>query len=290
MSNRLALGTVQFGLAYGIANQSGQVSRDESAAIVNAAWAEGFDTLDTAIAYGESEYRLGEIGVAQWRVVSKLPAIPERCSDVAAWARDAVLGSLERLKLPKLRGLLLHRPQDLLGPHGDAVYQALVRIKDERMVEKIGVSVYSPDEIDALWSRHQLDLVQAPYNIMDRRLVTSGWLSRLHQAGTEVHVRSIFLQGLLLMSLHNRPMYFDRWQPLWQTWHRWLVDQQLSPLEACLGFALLPPEIDRVVVGVDSVEHLREIVAASHVGPLEFPNDLANENPDLINPSKWITV
>ncbi len=289
MNNRLALGTVQFGLPYGIANQSGQVSRDETKAILDHAWAAGLDTLDTAIAYGESEQRLGEIGVGQWQVISKLPAIPEPCTNVAVWVQDSVLGSLGRLRIPRLRGLLLHRPQQLLGPQGDALYRALGAVRDQGKVEKIGVSIYNPDELDVLWPHYQFDLVQAPFNIMDRRLATSGWLARLHQAGTEVHIRSVFLQGLLLMEAARRPATFNRWQPLWDQWHHWLDDQALTPLQACLSFAISQPEINRVVVGVDSLKHLQEIVAASNAaGALKFPNKLESTNLDLINPSKWI--
>ncbi len=211
MSNRLALGTVQFGLPYGIANQTGQISRDEAAAILNHAWAMGLDTLDTAIAYGGSEARLGEIGVKQWRVISKLPAVPESVTDVAAWVENSVNGSLERLNIPMLRGLLLHCSRQLLGVRGDTLYRALAAIKDEGKVEKIGVSIYGPEELDALWPHYQFDLVQAPFNVIDRRLATSGWLKRLHQAGIEVHVRSVFLQGLLLMDTANRPVSFNRW-------------------------------------------------------------------------------
>ena len=285
---KLALGTVQFGLTYGIANRSGQVSRDEAAAILAHACGAGIDTLDTAIAYGESERRLGEIGVEQWRVVSKLPAVPEACADVGAWVREAVSGSLERLRIPRLGGLLLHRSQQLLGPHGEALYRVLLALKDEGKVEKIGVSIYDPEELDALWPRCQLGLVQAPFSILDRRLAASGWLSRLHQAGIEIHTRSVFLQGLLLMEAGKRPVTFDRWHPLWDQWHRWLDDQALSPLQACLGFVVAQPEIDRVVVGVDSLKQLQEIVSAAKPMGVPVPEFLTTEDLQLLNPSNWV--
>ena len=287
MNNRLALGTVQFGLPYGIANQARQVSRDETAMILDHAWAMGLDTLDTAIAYGESEQRLGEIGVAQWQVITKLPAMPENHTDVTAWVQESVLGSLKRLRIPKLHGLLLHHSQQLLGPRGDALYRALHALKDQGKVEYAGVSIYGPDELDALWPQCQLDLVQAPLNIMDRRLATSGWLTRLHRAGTEVHIRSVFLQGLLLMEAANRPAIFNSWQPLWDRWHHWLDDQQLTPLRACLGFALSQPEVDRVVVGVDSLNQLQEILSSVETPAVEPPTALMSEDLRLINPSCW---
>ena len=290
MINRLALGTVQFGAPYGIANQTGQVSCKEVAAILDYAVTAGLDTLDTAIAYGESEQRLGKIGMKQWRIITKLPPVSESCTDVHAWVQESMLGSLERLRAPKLYGLLLHRPQQLLGPQGDALYRALVAIKDQGKVEKIGVSIYDPTELDALCSQYQFDVVQTPFNIIDRRLATSGWLTRLHESGTEIHVRSVFLQGLLLMKAATRPATFNRWQPLWQQWHGWLSEQTLSPLQACLGFVLAHPQIDRVVVGVDSLMQLKGIIANVEMPVVELPATLVSEDMDLINPSRWATL
>lgn len=290
LRSRLALGTVQFGLRYGIANQVGQTSCDEAAAILAHAWAGGLDTLDTAIAYGESEQRLGEIGVNQWQVISKLPPVPGGITDVTTWVQESVLGSLKRIGVSKINGLLLHRSQDLLGPQGELLYRAMVMLKDQGQVEKIGVSIYDPDELEALCPYFHLDLVQAPFNIIDRRLASSGWLTKLRQAGTEVYTRSVFLQGLLLMGEAKRPEIFNRWQPLWRQWHLWLEEQSLTPLQACLAFVGGQNEIDRVVVGVDSLRHLQEILNGSENHAVTPPLALMSEDLDLINPSRWNTL
>lgn len=284
---RLALGTAQVGMPYGVANRSGKIGRDETSAILNRAWGAGLDTLDTAIAYGDSEQQLGQVGVSGWTVITKLPPIPNGAADITGWVRDVVRGSLQRLNISSLGGLLLHRPKDLLDPYGGTLYRALLAIRDEGLADKIGVSVYGPDEVDALWPRFQLDLVQIPLNILDRRFGKSGWLTRLHEAGLEIHIRSIFLQGLLLMGSSSRPPYFNRWQALWSHWHRWLNDQQLSPMQACLGFALSQPGIERVVVGVDSLSHLEGILGSVKALRAAPPDALTSEDPDLINPSRW---
>ena len=286
---KLAIGTAQFGLPYGIANQRGQVAREEIMAILNYAWTEGVRSLDTAIAYGDSEQRLGEIGVEKWQLISKLPALPESCSEVAAWVRESVLGSLERLKLSKLHGLLLHRSHQLLGNQGHELYRSLVALRDEGIVDKIGISIYNPDELDALYPYFKLDLVQAPFNIMDRRMVTSGWLSRLHEAGAEIHARSVFLQGLLLMDAAERPVTFDRWQTLWDRWHYWLNQQCLTPLQACVGFVQSQPHIDQVVVGVDSLVQLKEILCVEKIKSVAVPKSLSTEDVQLLNPSNWVS-
>jgi aryl-alcohol dehydrogenase-like predicted oxidoreductase len=287
IAKRLVLGTAQFGFQYGVANNSGQVELNESSAIVDCAWAAGIDSLDTAISYGESEQRLGEIGIKQWQVITKLPVIPVECSDVGAWVEKSVRCSLERLRVPKIGGLLLHHPQQLLSPQGDALYRALLAEREEGRVGKIGISIYSPKELDALCSRYRFDLVQAPYNILDRSLDTSGWLNRLNEAGTEVHVRSIFLQGLLLMDQACRPTYFNRWQSFWVEWHSWLREQSITPIQACLGFVMSQPKINRVVLGVDSLKQLRDILLSDKSLLALVPTSLTSEDIDLINPSRW---
>lgn len=287
---RLALGTAQFGLPYGIANQAGQVTRDEGKAILQLAADNGIDTLDTAIAYGESEQRLGEIGVLDWQIVSKLPAIPDDCADISQWVAEAVDGSLQRLNVNSLYGLLLHSPQQLLEKNGGQLYRALQQLKQNGLVEKIGISTYAPSELDALCDRFQFDLVQAPFNILDRRLIDTGWLTRLAEQGTELHVRSVFLQGLLLMSPTDRPKEFAPWDQFWSEWDNWLNINNLTPLQACLCYALSFPPISKVIVGIDSMQQLKEILVAS-VGVLpKIPAALRTSDLDLINPANWATL
>ena len=287
MSKRLALGTVQFGLPYGIANRSGQVSQIEMEAILTEAWEAGIDTLDTAIAYGNSEERLGEIGVGQWKLVSKLPEIPENCKDVAGWVENMVTGSLERLKIPRLYGLLLHRPEQLLSSQGEALYATLKKLQDQKLVQKIGISIYGPSELDKLGPTYQFDLVQAPLNVLDRRMIDSGWLLRLRNAETEIHTRSVFLQGLLLMVSEKRPKEFGKWKSTFDRWDRWLMDQEIEPVQACLASVFAQPEVDRIVIGTDSLEHLQGILANTG-GLVELPpKSLMSEDLDLINPSRW---
>ena len=287
---KLALGTVQFGLSYGIANQAGMVPADAAAAIVRHARSAGMDTLDTAAAYGDSEARLGTIGVADWRVVSKLPPFPDPCDDIPGWAVASAHASLARLKVPGLYGLLLHRPDQLLGPGGDRLFDALQQLKADGLVRKIGVSIYDPSELDALWRRFPCDLVQAPFNLLDRRLITSGWLARLAAGDVEVHVRSVFLQGLLLMPRESRPPGFRRWEGVWAALDRWLLEAGLTPLEACLRDALAVREIARIVVGVDSLRHLTDILAAADGHAGRIPDELRTDDRDLLNPARWAAL
>ncbi|TRO12864.1 aldo/keto reductase [Ectopseudomonas mendocina] len=285
--SRLALGTVQFGLSYGVANQSGQVSPEEVGLILDAARNSGVRTLDTATAYGESEKVLGQQDLRGFAVVTKLPEIPADCVDVSAWVEAQLHTSLVRLGLSAVDGLLLHRPAQLLGAHGAALFAALQAQREQGLVRRIGVSVYSPEELDTLCQRYHFDLIQAPFNVLDKRLEQSGWLDRLQREGTDLHVRSVFMQGLLLMPSEERPAKFARWQPLWALWQRWLAESGQSPLQACLRHALAVPQIERVVVGVDSLAQWQAILQSA-AGPCPVvPSELQCADIELLNPSLW---
>jgi hypothetical protein len=285
--NRLALGTVQFGMPYGIANQVGQVARPEVEAMLKLAAINGIDILDTAIAYGDSETCLGEVGTQGFKVVTKLPAVPGDCADVSVWVKQQVSASLTRLGVNAVYGLLLHRPEQLLGTNGAALYQALQCLKGNGQVQKLGVSIYSPSELDTLMPQYRFDMVQAPFNLVDRRLHSSGWLQRLKDNEVEVHTRSAFMQGMLLMPQSAIPTKFAPWADLWGRWHGWLKGNELSAVQACLAFPLAFQEIDRVVVGADSVTQLEQIISAANGAPQVSLPDLQCEEENLINPSRW---
>ena len=287
MTLRLALGTVQFGLHYGVANQAGRVTVAEAAAILQRARAAGVDVLDTAVAYGDSEECLGSIGLGGWRVVSKLPPLPPEVADVAGWARGHAAESLRRLGVARLDALLLHRSADLLGARGASLRQALDSLQQEGTALAVGVSIYDPAELDGLWPIWRPQLVQAPFNVLDRRLVQSGWLERLARHGVRVHARSIFLQGLLLMQPQQRPAWFAPWRALLDDWLEWCRVRGCSPLQAALGLVQATPGIERMVVGVDTVRQLEEILAAMSAPVPPVPAELVSDDCDLIEPRRW---
>jgi len=283
---KLALGTVQFGMPYGISNGTGQVSAADVEQILRAAAAAGMNVLDTAIGYGESESVLGRMDLTNWDVVSKLPGMPETAI-AAAWVRSSAEQSLRRLGVGRLYAFMLHRPSDLLGPQGEAIYRAVADLKAEGLVERIGFSVYGPAELDVYFGRFPPDIVQAPLNVLDQRLITSGWLETLAGAGVEVHTRSAFLQGLLLMESASRPGKFNRWSRQFDMWDAWVAESGKGRLAAALGFPLSQVGVQRVVVGVDAPAHLHEIIEASQRPYAAQADGLAIDDEALINPSLW---
>lgn len=286
-SHKLALGTAQFGLKYGLANMADKVPSDMVAQLLKIASACDITMLDTAIAYGVSEQVLGRYNLTKFEIVSKLPAVPSDCSNVEEWVLEQTIASLKRLKTDKLNDLLLHRPAQLLGTNGEKIYKSILKLKEQGMVEQIGVSVYGPDELSELIKRFDFDVIQAPMNIFDRRMEHTGMLKYLKKTGVTIHIRSAFLQGLLLMPNDKIPVYFAPWAPLIKQYHQWLNQQSLSPLQACLSYLNQHSEIDKIIVGVDNIWQLKQIIAAINTPSIDIPDFLQSVDEGLINPSRW---
>ena len=161
-------------------------------------------------------------------------------------------------------------------------------LKYSGSIEKIGVSIYSPIELDYINQILDFDIVQAPLNLIDRRLKNSGWLNLLYAQGIEVHTRSAFLQGLLMMSRQEIPPKFERWAKIWDSWHAGLTKEKATAAKVCLSYPLHLSEVKRVIVGVDSMRQFTELIHESY--KKSFENDwdfMISEDEDLINPSNW---
>ena len=288
---KLGLGTVQFGLDYGMTNRGGKVGRTEAARIAGDAISAGIRVFDTAAAYGDSEAVLGEIlHHPDARIVTKLPAVPDERIDAAAIEklRRGFDQSLSRLKRSQVHGLLLHRPDDLTKPGGEQLARLLEDLQSAGLCRKIGVSAYEGTQITAAQKMMRVTLVQAPLNLLDQRLLRSGVLAQLKSQGCEIHVRSAFLQGLLLGS-SALPNYFERYAAALDQVRTAAAAAKMTVLELALAFLLDQPDIDHVIFGVTRAEELSAIVAAAK-SARQLPPDLkmlACDEPGLINPSLW---
>ena len=285
IAKQLALGTAQFGLDYGVTNKSGQVSLREAGDIVDEARARGIDTIDTARAYGSSEQSLGTIGVSDFQVITKLPGIPENCRDVKGWIVSEIEDSIDKLGVPSLYGLLLHAPADLLSEHGQLLAATLQALQQQGLTGKIGVSVYSESELAACAGVMPLELVQVPLNIIDAR-VDHELLSELSSSGTEIHARSVFLQGLLLADPEEIDSKFEPWNSLFTAFSTWCAEQDVSPLQACITYVAHLDYVSKVVVGVETASQLRGILeGGAELSPL--PGQLQCRDERLLNPVNW---
>jgi len=289
---KLGLGTVQFGLDYGISNSAGRTPPEEVRAILQLAAAEGVRLIDTAPGYGSSEEVLGQCMSADdgFAVVTKTPAFRAQAitASHAETLRQSFHESLRKLRRPKLHGLLIHHADDLLAPGGEHLMQEMLKLKQQGLVGKVGASVYNGAQIDAILQRHAIDLVQLPLSVLDQRLLASGHLGKLKQAGVEVHARSVFLQGLLLMDVAGLPTYFAPLRGHLADYHAYLVGTGIPPMRAALDFALGLAEVDYVVLGVNSRLQLQEILLQQTGGGTGTDwRRFAFGDASMLDPSQW---
>ena len=287
LSNKLILGTAQFGQNYGITNAIGKVPKEEIKSIFSYARSNRINTLDTASSYGDSEQVLGNIGVSDFDVITKLPSLGNFKSDCYKIYKKSIEESLKDLKISRIDTILLHRPEELMSPYGDVIYNSLLKLKDRGLVDRIGISIYSPELLDDIYPKYFFDVIQTPLNVFDRRIIRSGWLSRLSEMGISIIARSVFLQGILLSQVIDLPVYFSKWRPHFKKWIDFYQENKISALEASLQFIFQIQEVDKIIVGVESKHQLSEIVRAIK-NPLiiEF-NDLETDDLGLISPIHW---
>lgn len=282
--SRLALGTVQFGLAYGVSNKSGQVTEDQVQAILQFASDNGVSALDTAVGYGNAEETLGRVGVQGFQVTTKLPSAPADIQE--GWVSRHLEGSLTRLQLQKLHCVLLHDPSALLRVEGREQFRQLVAAKADGLVAKIGLSIYETEALYQLDNLEQVDIVQSPVSILDRRALSSIRLAEMRNQGVELHARSVFLQGLLLMPLSEQVARFPQHAEFFESYKDWLEGLNCSPQEACLGFVLGQSEVSKVLVGVESQEQLADLLAIEK-SRLQVTPPVLSADDLLLDPRRW---
>jgi len=277
---KLVLGTVQFGLDYGVTNHDGQVAIDEVKNILDYAKDKGIDTLDTASGYGNSEQVLGEVGVNNYQIITKTTPLKNGVDGVI----KGFYQSLDSLNIGQVDGLLIHNIDDTKDKRFGKLFYKLNELKEEGVIKKIGFSTYTPEQVDFLLENFDFDLIQVPFNVFDTRLVEGGQLKALKKKNIEIHARSVFLQGVLL-SFDSLSDYFSTWDAQFEQYQEMVREKELSLLEYALNFALKTQELDKILVGVDSVKQLTDIVNAfkSDVDLKAFKIDDIN----LLNPSLW---
>jgi aryl-alcohol dehydrogenase-like predicted oxidoreductase len=287
---KIGLGTVQFGLNYGISNQVGQTPIDEVARIMEVARVHNIRVIDTAALYGNSEEVLGRVLPQDhnFNLITKTVRInSERVTfSDADLLENTFTESLVKLRSKSIYGLLIHNADDLLAEGGQLLMDRMMALKRMGLVTKTGVSVYTTDQVDKILQRYEIDLVQLPLNVLDQRLLVGGQLAALKARGVEIHIRSAFLQGVLLMEPETLPEYFAPVKQHLRHYHNFLQGLGIGPVRAALGFIEAHDEIDVIVCGVNNHYQLIELCQAS--GPLpdvDFSSFALDDA--ILNPSQW---
>ncbi len=278
--NKIAIGTVQFGLNYGISNVLGQPDVKECSDIIEFAQLNNIDTIDTASLYGESESVLGQLNVESWKVVSKYPKVTN-----SVQLLECFESSLSKLKVKKLYGYLAHDSSTLVQE--PKLWDVLIEKKQKGEISQLGISIYTREQLEKVMEQGMIpDLVQIPYNVFDRRF--EDLFSELKSKEIEIHTRSTFLQGLLFMSPNEIDPYFLSIVPKLN----YLKNEYTSLKDlagALLLFSLQNKFIDKVVVGVNSLYELRSNIEGVLHCRKPILKDLAEKDEAILFPYNWPT-
>lgn len=283
---KLALGSAQFGMAYGINNSRGQVPTKEVGDVLRLFSESGGTILDTAHAYGNSELVLGDVLEKEkidFKIISKFPKQDVQRVD------EFFHETLARLRLPSIYGYMLHD----FSTFSDCpeVWDKLQALKNKNLVKKIGFSLYHPHQAELLLEQEiEFDLVQIPYNIFDQRF--DQVLPRLKAAGVEVHARSSFLQGLFFRAPESLSPFFDGLKEKLNDVRRFSESTQIPLHALLLGFVMLNQNIDYVVIGVDSSSDLKlnlevEMYLEKLTPLVEQLKQFKEQREDFILPYLW---
>jgi aryl-alcohol dehydrogenase-like predicted oxidoreductase len=288
---KIGIGTAQFGLDYGVTNAQGQIPMQEAHTIISAGLERGFTCIDTSPAYGNAEAVLGNYQqLGQFDVITKTISIdePDWNDDSVDAVIVAFLRSLDTMKIAQCYGLLIHNPKDLQKKNARRLTDRLQSLKDQKKVEKIGVSVYDEEHIDQAKSLFDFDLIQLPLNIFNQDLAVSGSLRTLKRDQVEIHARSVFLQGIALSSADNLPDNLAELKVPLAELTTCAEVQNTSCSELCLAYIKQTGMVDVAILGVHSTEHLHAIPTGdeSRFERIDWSRFRVNDSM-LTNPMNW---
>ena len=224
-----------------------------------------------------------------FRVITKLPPIPANEVRIQEWVTKQVESAMDRLKVPVLEAVLFHVPDDLHTNRGALAYATLKKMKHDGLIRRFGVSIYNVEDIRLLTDKYEFNIVQCPLNVIDRRIINGNWMEYIEKQEIELHVRSVFLQGVLLLAYNKLPPYFlNSWDANFHDWHEFLFRENLSPVEACIRFVSQYEQIGRIIVGVESLLQLTQIYGYYQRGPIKVPELIQSSDRGLIYPMNWV--
>lgn len=297
MIKKLCLGTVQFGLDYGINNNAGKPIREKSFEMIDMARDSGINIFDTAAAYGDAEELLGEYIKKRncknyVKVISKLRPnlIEEHSENISKIIENETINSLKKLKIDLLEGYLLHTPTNF---YNNDILEGLISLKEKQLVKNIGVSIYEYEHALDVVKSEKIDFIQVPYSVFDQRIDTEDFFHYAKKNNVKIFARSSFLQGLLTMDIDKIPQHLNHAKEYIKIYDEILEKYGMSRIEGALKFALGQPDIDYVVFGVDNKEQLVEDISISKtdINCMEFRAEikekLKNIEKNIIFPSLW---
>ena len=283
---KLSIGSAQFGFRYGICNKIGIVKKQEVKKIINYCKIKKINSIDTAQGYGNSHKILGSLNLNKFQITTKISNIKKKkINDLESFVNLEVDKILKELNKKKVYALLIHDVSQLRGKFGKNLYKVLQNLKKNKKIIKLGISVYTKKELDFILKNYNIDIVNLPVSVANQEFCKNNYLLKLKKKNIEIHVRSIFLQGLLLSNYKYLPKRFKN-NKFFLEWFNWLKINNYNSLEASLGFIKDIKYIKKIIIGVDNYYQLTMIVKA-YKKSMKFNFKKFSQSSILRTPSKW---
>ena len=282
-NNKIALGTAQFSNNYGVTNKK-KFSSNAIRNILEKSIELKIKTIDTAPNYQKVEKKLGENNLEKFQLITKTSLLKNNRIIDKFTLKNEINKSFSNLKVNKFYAILIRNPKFLL--ENKNLLEEILVFKKKNKVLKVGYTLYHPEELDILYGFFKPDIVQIPYSIVDNRFDKSKWIDKMYEDGLEIHIRSTFLQGLLLCDFKKLPVKFIKYEKFFESFENWLNLNKISKLQACLNLPLQDKRIKKIVVGISDLNNLEDI---NNITPikLKYPKWLFANNEKLLDPSKW---
>jgi aryl-alcohol dehydrogenase-like predicted oxidoreductase len=290
---RLGLGTAQFAFDYGATNKRGRIGEDEARRIMQMAPTAGMSLIHSFSTYGDCESLLGREAetIAPMRIASKLPPIRAATigTDEVAALGESLKRSRARLGRGCIDGVLFHDARELHMPGAERAIDMLREAKARGKIGRIRVTAYNPPELSDVFDIFDPEVVQIPLNLLDQRFTNSGLLAALKEKGAEIHARSVFLQGTLLVEPDRLPSALQWARPVFASAAQFIAKRGYIRLLARLGYGLSVHEVDSLVLGVTGANELAEILDTIMDLPTVLPDcsGLAIDDERVVNPALW---
>lgn len=283
MINKLILGTANFDMNYGLKNRYKKLEKTEIKKIIYYLKEKKINYIDTSQNYNNTEKILGNLNIKNFKITTKFTF----AQDTSALVKEKFLTTTKNLKTNFVHTIMFHRSEDLFKKNGEEVFSKMVLLKKGGYIKKIGVSVYRKEELKKVLDKYKFDVVQVPINIFNQSFLEKKFLSYMKKKKVEIHARSIFLQGLLLMREKEIPKNLLKNSNLFQKWNLWLKKNKITNLEACLNFVTKQKSVKKIIFGVDSLKQLKEILNFKMSKKIFNFDNLNTKIPKLINPQEW---
>jgi len=296
MLNRLVIGTAQLGMDYGIANRTGQPDLETSKSIIKTAWQSGILEFDTAQAYGESEHVLGEV-LSTLGINSEVKITSKFNPNIDHLEKNKLLNALEKtlfnLKISKLYSIILHK-EELLKFWDKGLSDTLYGFLSSGFVKHLGVSVYSPEMAIKAIKTKNISFIQLPSNLLDHRFQKVGVFDLAEEYGKQIYVRSVFLQGLLLMDSNTVPLNMRFAIDALKKLELFSKNNGISKKTLALLFVKKAYPKTRVIIGVETpdqlLDNLKRWNETLPLGLIEQVNkEFERVDNKILNPSLWYT-